>query len=133
MRRARPDFWRCSSRHRRDRDSQRLHTAAEHGAQTVALIGDRQSNAAALRTAPNGDAPSIVLDFVWGDPAEAAFEALARTGFAEDTADTSYVGIGSLAGANASALSRGRGVGIRVECRHARGDCAGLTPAAAQK
>jgi hypothetical protein len=43
----------------------------------------------ALVTALSGDAPGLVLDFVWGPVAETAFGALSRRGLREDTADIS--------------------------------------------
>lgn len=49
--------------------------------------------------------PELVLDYVWGDVAQLAFAALGRTGLHEDTADISYVQIGSLAGAEAAVPS----------------------------
>jgi NADPH:quinone reductase-like Zn-dependent oxidoreductase len=84
------------------RDLERLSAAGELGAQAVALTGDRAADAAALRTALGEGNPSIVLDFVWGAPAEAAFAALARRGLTEDEDDTSYVEIGSFAAPEAS-------------------------------
>jgi len=82
-----------------------LDRAAAAGAETVALTGDRDADAEALATALNGDAPSLVLDFVWGPVAETAFQALGRRGLSEDTADISYVQIGALAGAEAAVPS----------------------------
>jgi len=79
-----------------------LERAAAHGALPVALSGDRDADSAAISDALDGTAPSIVLDFVWGRPAEATFAALGRTGIHEDTADISYIEIGSLAGADAA-------------------------------
>lgn len=84
------------------RDPERLRIAGGLGAETVTLTGDRATDATALRVALGDTNPSIVLDFVWGAPAEAAFAALARRGLAEDEGDTSFVEIGSLAGAEAS-------------------------------
>jgi NADPH:quinone reductase-like Zn-dependent oxidoreductase len=79
-----------------------LETARRLGASTVALSGDRVTDAAALADALEDGSPSIVLDLVWGSPAEAAWAALSRHGLDEDSADISYVQIGSLAGAEAS-------------------------------
>jgi NADPH:quinone reductase-like Zn-dependent oxidoreductase len=84
------------------RNPERLERAAANGAVTVPLSGDRGADAAAIVDALAGDAPGLVLDFVWGAPAEAAFAALGRGGLEEDTADVSYIEIGSLAGADAS-------------------------------
>lgn len=84
----------------------RNRSALEHvaalGATTVALTGSREADAAAMTDALDSHAPSLVLDFVWGGTAEAAFTALSRKGLGEDDADISYVEIGSLAGADAA-------------------------------
>ena len=103
-----------------------LERAAAAGAQTVALTGDRDTDAAALADALDGDAPGLVLDFVWGAVAETAFRALGRQGFGEDSADIKYVQIGALAGAEAavpSSLLRSRRLTIS-------GSGAGSVPAA---
>jgi NADPH:quinone reductase-like Zn-dependent oxidoreductase len=92
-----------------------LERAAAAGAQTAALTGDREADAGILAQALDGDAPGLVLDFVWGPVAEAAFQALGRRGFSEDTADIKYVQIGALAGAEAalpSALLRSRKITV---------------------
>ncbi len=93
------------------RSKEGLDRAAAAGAQTVALSGDRDADAAALAGALNGDAPGLVLDFVWGTVAETALRALGREGLGEDRADIKYVQIGALAGPEAavpSALLRSR-------------------------
>ena len=84
------------------RDSDRLRLAEGRGAQPVALSGDRGADASSLRAALGTSNPSTVLDFVWGEPAEATFVALSRTGLDEDEGDTAYVEIGQSAGAEAS-------------------------------
>ncbi|GAB3392992.1 zinc-binding alcohol dehydrogenase family protein [Humibacter soli] len=84
------------------RDPERLLLAAERGAETLALTGDLDTDAAAMRTVLDGLNPSTVLDFVWGEPAEAAFDALSRAGLDEDEGDTAYIEIGQLAGPRAS-------------------------------
>jgi NADPH:quinone reductase-like Zn-dependent oxidoreductase len=92
-----------------------LDRAAAAGAETVALTGDRDADAAALTEALDGAVPGLVLDFVWGPVAETAFRALGRPGLAEDAAGTSYVQIGALGGTEAavpSALLRSRRVSI---------------------
>jgi NADPH:quinone reductase-like Zn-dependent oxidoreductase len=106
------------------RDRARLARAEAHGATTVPLPAGpdeatvprvRDATAAALADAIGGTAPGLVLDFVWGAPAEAAFAALARHGLQEDDADISYVQIGALAGAEAAvpaALLRSRRIRI---------------------
>jgi NADPH:quinone reductase-like Zn-dependent oxidoreductase len=92
-----------------------LERAARAGAQTAALTGGREADAGALAQALDGDAPGLVLDFVWGPVAEAAFQALGRRGLSEDTADIKYVQIGALAGTEAalpSALLRSRKITV---------------------
>ena len=92
-----------------------LARATEFGAKTVALTGVRDADAVALAHALDGTAPSIVLDFLWGAPAEAAFTALARRGLEEDTANIAYVQIGAMAGPDAAvpaALLRSRRIRI---------------------
>jgi NADPH:quinone reductase-like Zn-dependent oxidoreductase len=84
------------------RDRERLQRLADAGAKTVALSGDRDADAAALATALESAAPSIVLDFLWGTAADAAFVALGRRGLDEDRANIAYVQIGQIAGAHAS-------------------------------
>ncbi len=106
-----------------------LERAAAVGAQTLALTGDKDADAEALGTVLDGDAPGLVLDFVWGPVAEAAFRALGRRGFGEDSADIKYVQIGALAGPEAavpSSLLRSRKLTIS-------GSGAGSVPAAAIK
>jgi NADPH:quinone reductase-like Zn-dependent oxidoreductase len=88
-----------------------LDRAAAAGAQTVTITGDRDTDADTLARVLDGDPPGLVLDFLWGTVAEAAFQALARQGLSEDIADIKYVQIGALAGAEAavpSALLRSR-------------------------
>jgi len=97
------------------RDQDRLARAEAHGATAVPLPGARDAAAAALADAIGDAAPGLVLDFVWGAPAEAAFAALARQGLDEDKADIAYVQIGALAGAEAAvpaALLRSRRIRI---------------------
>jgi NADPH:quinone reductase-like Zn-dependent oxidoreductase len=97
------------------RDRERLERVASAGAKTVTLSGDRDTDAAALANALGTAAPSIVLDFLWGTAAEAAFVALERRGLDQDRANISYVQIGQTAGAHASvpaALLRSRRIRI---------------------
>jgi NADPH:quinone reductase-like Zn-dependent oxidoreductase len=103
-----------------------LDRAAGAGAQTLALTGDRDTDAEALAKVLDGDLPALVLDFVWGPVAETAFRALRREGLGEDSADIKYVQIGALAGAEAavpSSLLRSRKLTIS-------GSGAGSVPAA---
>jgi NADPH:quinone reductase-like Zn-dependent oxidoreductase len=92
-----------------------LQRAATRGAKTVVLSEDLDGDADALIVALNGSAPSIVLDFLWGVAAEAAFAALGRRGLEEDRANIAYVQIGAMAGPQASlpaALLRSRRIRI---------------------
>jgi NADPH:quinone reductase-like Zn-dependent oxidoreductase len=93
------------------RDVQSLSDAVKAGATTVALSGDREGDGAAILQALEGSSPDIVLDYLWGAPAESAFAALGRRGLEADRADISYVQIGAAAGSQASvpaALLRSR-------------------------
>jgi threonine dehydrogenase-like Zn-dependent dehydrogenase len=97
------------------RDQARLARAAAYGATAVPLPATPDATAAALVEAIGAAAPGLVLDFVWGAPAEAAFAALTGQGLQEDKADIAYVQIGALAGAEAavpSALLRSRRIRI---------------------
>jgi NADPH:quinone reductase-like Zn-dependent oxidoreductase len=92
-----------------------LGRAAAAGATAVALTGDRATDAAALAAALDDSPPSLILDFVWGLPAEAMFAALAQHGLHEDSADIAYIQIGAGAGPEASvpaALLRSRRIRI---------------------
>lgn len=95
------------------RDVAGLEEVAALGADTVALgSGDLVETLAA---ALGGRSPSVVLDYVWGPVAEAAFAALDRHGLDDDTADISYVQIGDLAGNTAAVpaqLLRGRRIRV---------------------
>jgi NADPH:quinone reductase-like Zn-dependent oxidoreductase len=89
--------------------------AAGYGATPVRLGADKAATAAAVLEALEGHEPSIVLDYLWGAPAEAMFAALGRRGLTEDTADIAYVQIGALAGAEAAlpaALLRSRRIRV---------------------
>jgi NADPH:quinone reductase-like Zn-dependent oxidoreductase len=97
------------------RDSGRLERAASFGATTVALQGDRDSDAVAIAEAFDGTTPGLVLDYVWGAPAETVFASLSRRGLDEDKGDISYVQIGSLAALEAAvpaALLRSRRIRV---------------------
>jgi NADPH:quinone reductase-like Zn-dependent oxidoreductase len=79
-----------------------LERAAKLGANVVAITADQNADAAAIADALAGTAPSIVLDFLWGTPAETTFSALARRGLEEDRANIAYVQIGAMAGPEAA-------------------------------
>lgn len=97
------------------RNASALERAAGYGATTVTLQDDRDATASALAEAIGTMAPSLVLDYVWGTPAEAAFAALGRQGLTEDDADIAYIQIGATAGAEAAvpaALLRSRRITV---------------------
>ncbi len=79
-----------------------LERAANLGAHVVAIKADQNADAAAILGALAGTTPSVVLDFLWGAPAETTFTALARRGLEEDRANIAYVQIGAMAGPEAS-------------------------------
>jgi NADPH:quinone reductase-like Zn-dependent oxidoreductase len=92
-----------------------LERASAAGAVTVALTGDKDKDAGSLAAALDGQAPSLVLDFLWAGAAEAAFAALAQRGLEEDTADICYQSIGAMGGPEAAvpaALLRSRRIRI---------------------
>ena len=85
------------------RNAEGLLQAAKRQAETVTLTGDRQTDGAAIAKTFGSNAPCLILDFVWGEPAEAAFDALSQAEFkATDNVDIAYLEIGSMAGAEAS-------------------------------
>ena len=93
------------------RDAQSLSDAVKAGTTAVALTGDQKRDGAAILQALKGSSPDIVLDFLWGAPAESAFAALGRRGLEADRADISYVQLGAAAGSQAAvpaALLRSR-------------------------
>ncbi|WP_240973996.1 zinc-binding alcohol dehydrogenase family protein [Nonomuraea composti] len=79
------------------RDHEALDRLRGLGAVTVPLTAP-DAGAAALTAAVAEAQPTLVLDFVWGPVAEAAFAALGRTG----RSALDYVQIGSLAGGEAA-------------------------------
>lgn len=99
------------------RNEAALERARGFGAETARLTDDEHGDAsvAAIRAALGGDSPDLVLDYVWGQPAETMFEALNQPEEREDAADITYVQIGSLAGQKAAlpaALLRSRKIRI---------------------
>ncbi len=97
------------------RNAAALRRAAALGAECVAITGDAAADAAALIDALRGADPDIVLDFLWGAPAETVFAALARSGMDAHAAETAYVQIGETAGADArvpASLLRSRRIRI---------------------
>jgi NADPH:quinone reductase-like Zn-dependent oxidoreductase len=94
------------------RDPEAVERLRGLGAVTVPLAhAEPDARAAALGAAVAEAPPALVLDFVWGPVAEAAFAALGGVGADDDAADVDYVQIGSLAGTEAAlpaALLRSR-------------------------
>ena len=84
------------------RDAKGLSQAINEGAITVALSGERERDGAAILQCLEGASPDIVLDFLWGGPAESVFAALERRGLDSDRADIAYVQIGAPAGQRAA-------------------------------
>ena len=80
-----------------------LSTLQAPGVEVVGLDVDDPTDA--LAAAISTSTPDLVLDYVWGPVAEAAFASLGRRGLHDDDAQISYVQIGSLAGADASVPS----------------------------
>jgi len=81
------------------RDPEALERLRGLGATTVSLVQDGpDALEGALAGAVAETPPGLVLDYLWGPIAEAAFAVLGKGG----GADTSYVQIGSLAGPEAS-------------------------------
>ncbi|MFE6173497.1 hypothetical protein [Streptomyces sp. NPDC056464] len=76
-----------------------LARVAGMGAETVELTGGKAQDAKAIAAALDGRSPELVLDYLWGTPAESAFEALHSI---PGAAPTSYVEIGSVAGEDAA-------------------------------
>jgi hypothetical protein len=70
----------------------------------------------AIREALADEAPGVILDYVWGAPAETMFAALNSPQRPRDTGETAYVQIGALAGAEAalpSSLLRSRRIRVQ--------------------
>ena len=88
------------------RDAGRLTRAQQAGAETAPLPTDSsEAVTAAVATALDGAAPTLILDYLWGNVAEATWDALSSRGvrgLGDDTADISHVQIGALAGPRAS-------------------------------
>ncbi|GAA0349399.1 hypothetical protein NE235_36355 [Actinoallomurus spadix] len=84
------------------RDHESLERLRGLGAVTVPLTGATpDAGTAALGAAVAEAQPELVLDFVWGPVAEAAFAALGSVRVDDDSAPIDYVQIGSLAGGEA--------------------------------
>lgn len=98
------------------RNAEALEPLRDLGADTVELAAAAPDTwAESLGAAVTEAQPTLVLDFVWGPVAEAAFAALGTAGMDEGAPPTDYVQIGSLAGTDAAlpaALLRSRRIRI---------------------
>lgn len=85
------------------RDEQRLRAIQERtGRRDLRIVALGPDPAGAIGDALAGRPPSIVIDFVWGAVAEAAFAALGRPELDTDDFDVSFVEVGSMAGDQAN-------------------------------
>jgi NADPH2:quinone reductase len=64
----------------------------------IPLDQERTALVSAFRSAWAGTGLNIVLDYLWGDPAEAVLEAISQKGLQQKTARIRYVQIGEIAG-----------------------------------
>ena len=98
------------------RDPEALERLQALGAVPVSLVHDGPDDLAETLGKITGEAPpALVLDFLWGPVAQAAFDALGRMRAADDAPEVAYVQIGSLAGADAvlpAALLRSRRIRV---------------------
>lgn len=95
------------------RDPAELERVLALGAEPVALTEDADADVRALTAALDGEAPDLVLDYLWGAPAEVAFRALEAGPAGEGTV---YVEVGAVAGPTAAtpaALLRSRRFHVR--------------------
>lgn len=96
------------------RNEKALERARGYGATTAKLAEDKESTVSAILEAFDGGTPDIVLDYVWGAPAEAMFAAL--SGRQQGEEEIEYVQIGALAGMDAAlpaSLLRSRRIRVR--------------------
>lgn len=85
------------------RNREQLTAVADgHPVTPVELVGELAADTTTLAAAFAEYRPALVLDFLWGQPAEATFQALARSELGEDTRPVEYVEIGQAAGATAA-------------------------------
>jgi NADPH:quinone reductase-like Zn-dependent oxidoreductase len=81
------------------RDAAALEATRPLGADaTISLLEDREALVAALREEIVGNGIDVVLDYVWGAPAEAALAAIAQKGLGHEARRIRYVEIGASAG-----------------------------------
>ncbi len=81
------------------RDPEALEETLQLGADAaISLKQDRDALIAALREEITGEKTDVVLDYVWGSPAEALLMAIAQKGLDHKTWRLRYVQIGNIAG-----------------------------------
>ena len=80
------------------RGAEDLKRVAGLGAEVVELLGHKDADATTVHAALGDKSPEVVLDYLWGSPAEAIFQALETIA---GTSATTYVQIGSAAGEQA--------------------------------
>lgn len=68
----------------------------------ISLSQDRSAAIAALREEWNHSGVDVVLDYLWGQPAELVFEAIARKGLSHSAPRVRFIQIGGSAGPSAS-------------------------------
>jgi NADPH2:quinone reductase len=82
------------------RNPQALEEAKSLGAdQTISLDQDHDALVSALRQEVASNGVDVVLDYLWGPPAQAALEAIAQKGLTKAAPRVRYIQIGSMAGA----------------------------------
>ncbi|QQE78340.1 zinc-binding alcohol dehydrogenase family protein [Alicyclobacillus sp. SO9] len=79
------------------RNMNRVGRLSAEGMKPVVLEGEVDMDSKVIRNALEGMHPTLVLDFLWGQPAAALLHALEKKGLEEDEGDISYVQIGSAA------------------------------------
>ncbi|MCU1528076.1 MAG: zinc-binding alcohol dehydrogenase family protein, partial [Frondihabitans sp.] len=84
------------------RNATALESLAAAGRTLVALEHGREATIAALDTAFSAHRPSVVLDFLWAEPAETVLAAFQRSGVDADDHPVTYIEIGEAAGPTAS-------------------------------
>jgi len=81
------------------RDAAALEETKKLGADaTISLMQDQEALTAALHEELAGGKTDVVLDYVWGAPAEATLAALLQRGLDHDASRIRYIQIGSMAG-----------------------------------
>lgn len=98
------------------RDTRSLTRLADLGADAVVRLDQsRDDVASGIADAAGPAGIDVVLDFVWGQPAEAALAAVSRTGISHTAGSTRFIQIGERAGATLTlpaGVLRGSGVEI---------------------